>query len=132
MIDLGKGAKRYKETLKSRDLFVAEGIVTRPSVTAAAHWARRAPQAWLIRQIRAHPPLFHAADALLRRRTGPELTAIPHCGLARSPQRVKIKRESSTARSGCVILIFAGFRPELGICGARYGPRCVPPAPMMA
>ena len=67
LIDLGKGAKRYKETLKSRDLFVAEGIVTRPSVTAAAHWARRAPQAWLIRQIRAHPSLFHAADALLRR-----------------------------------------------------------------
>ena len=67
LIDLGKGAKRYKETLKSRDLFVAEGIVTRPSVTAVAHWARKAPQAWLIRQIRAHPPLFHAADALLRR-----------------------------------------------------------------
>ena len=67
LIDLGKGAKRYKETLKSRDLFVAEGIVTRPSVTAVAHWARKAPQAWVIRQIRAHPPLFHAADALLRR-----------------------------------------------------------------
>jgi hypothetical protein len=29
-------------------------------------------------------------------------------------------------------LIFAGFRPELGICGARYGPGCVTPAPMMA
>ena len=67
LIDLGKGAMRYKETLKSRDLFVAEGIVTRPSLTAAAHWACRAPEAWLIRQIRAHPPLFRVADAVLRR-----------------------------------------------------------------
>ena len=67
LVDLGKGAKRYKETLKTGDLFVAEGIVTRPTLSAAAHWARRAPQAWVIRQIRAHPPLFRAADALLRR-----------------------------------------------------------------
>ena len=67
LIDLGKGAKRYKETLKTGDLFVAEGIVTRPTLPAAAHWARRVPQAWVIRQIRAHPPLFRAADALLRR-----------------------------------------------------------------
>jgi CelD/BcsL family acetyltransferase involved in cellulose biosynthesis len=66
-IDLGKGAKQYKETLKSGDTFVAEGIVTRPAPSAAAHWARRAPQAWVIRQIRAHPPLFQATDALLRR-----------------------------------------------------------------
>ena len=67
LIDLGKGVKQYKETLKSRDQFVAEGIVTGRSPLGAAHWARRAPQAWVIRQIRAHPPLFHAADALLRR-----------------------------------------------------------------
>jgi CelD/BcsL family acetyltransferase involved in cellulose biosynthesis len=67
LIDFGKGAKHYKETLKSYDLFVAEGIATRPSITAAAHWTRSAPQAWLIRQIRAHPPLFRAADTLLRR-----------------------------------------------------------------
>ncbi len=67
LIDLGKGAKQYKETLKSGDQLVAEGIVTRRSPLGAAHWAGRAPQAWVIRQIRAHPPLFHAADALLRR-----------------------------------------------------------------
>ena len=67
LIDLGKGTKHYKETLKSRDLFVAEGIVTRPSLAAAAHWTRSVPQAWVIRQIRAHPPLFRAANAVLRR-----------------------------------------------------------------
>lgn len=66
LIDLGKGTKQYKETLKSGDQFVAEGIVTRRSLLGAAHWTRRAPQAWVIRQIRAHPPLFHAADVLLR------------------------------------------------------------------
>jgi len=67
LIDLGKGAKQYKETLKSGDQFVAEGIVTGRSLLGAAHWARSAPQAWMIRQIRAHPPLFRAADTLLRR-----------------------------------------------------------------
>jgi CelD/BcsL family acetyltransferase involved in cellulose biosynthesis len=84
-IDLGKGAKRYKETLKSGDTFVAGGIVTRPTPSGAAHWARRAPQAWVIRQIRAHPPLFRAADAVLRRGAQvrssllPTRTALPDC-----------------------------------------------------
>jgi CelD/BcsL family acetyltransferase involved in cellulose biosynthesis len=84
-IDLGKGAKRYKETLKSGDTFVAGGIVTRPTPSAAAHWARRVPQAWVIRQIRAHPPLFRAADAVLRRGAQvrgsllPTRTALPDC-----------------------------------------------------
>jgi CelD/BcsL family acetyltransferase involved in cellulose biosynthesis len=67
LIDLGKGTKRYKETLKTGDQFIAEGIVARRSPLGAAHWACRAPQAWAIRQIRTHPPLFRAADTLLRR-----------------------------------------------------------------
>jgi CelD/BcsL family acetyltransferase involved in cellulose biosynthesis len=66
-IDMGKGFKPYKETLKSHDIFVAEGIVTRPSPLAVVNYARTAPTAWAIRQIRRHPPLFNAADALLRR-----------------------------------------------------------------
>jgi CelD/BcsL family acetyltransferase involved in cellulose biosynthesis len=65
-IDMGKGFKPYKETLKSHDIFVAEGIVTRPSPLAAVNYAHSAPTAWAIRQIRRHPPLFSAADALLR------------------------------------------------------------------
>jgi CelD/BcsL family acetyltransferase involved in cellulose biosynthesis len=67
LIDLGKGAKRYKETMKSRDIFVAEGVVTRRSPLAAAHWARGASTAWAIRQIRSHPPLFSAFDSVFRR-----------------------------------------------------------------
>jgi CelD/BcsL family acetyltransferase involved in cellulose biosynthesis len=85
-IDLGKGAKRYKETLKSRDLFVAEGIVTRPSLTAAAHWARRAPEAWLIRQIRAHPPLFRAADTVLRRGAQVRNSVLPRPAALHDPR----------------------------------------------
>jgi CelD/BcsL family acetyltransferase involved in cellulose biosynthesis len=65
-IDMGKGFKRYKETLKTHEIFVAEGIVTRPSPLAAVNYAHSAPTAWAIRQIRRHPPLFKAADALLR------------------------------------------------------------------
>jgi CelD/BcsL family acetyltransferase involved in cellulose biosynthesis len=56
LLDFGKGKMQYKESLKTGDLLVAEGTVT-----------RQAPQAWAIRQIRAHPPLFRAADAVLRR-----------------------------------------------------------------
>jgi CelD/BcsL family acetyltransferase involved in cellulose biosynthesis len=67
LIHLGKGTTRYKESLKNADLSVAEGIVTRATPTGAAHWALRTPQAWLIRQIRANPSLFRAADTVLRR-----------------------------------------------------------------
>ena len=66
-IDLGKGAKRYKEALKTGDIFGAEGIVTSRSVLAAVSWARRYPAMWAARQVRQHPPLFRAADRLLCR-----------------------------------------------------------------
>jgi CelD/BcsL family acetyltransferase involved in cellulose biosynthesis len=65
-IDLGKGKMQYKESTKSYDLRVTEGIVLRRTPQGMAHWARRAPQAWAIRQIRANPSLFQAADAVLR------------------------------------------------------------------
>jgi CelD/BcsL family acetyltransferase involved in cellulose biosynthesis len=67
LIDLGKGFKRYKETLKSYDFTVAEGMVTRPSPLGMMHWAHRTPTAWAIRQIRAHEPLFNAFDLVLRK-----------------------------------------------------------------
>ena len=66
-IDLGKGAKDYKESLKSGDLFVSEGIVTGRSPTAVAHWARCTPAHWAVRQIRQRPRLFHTADQVLQR-----------------------------------------------------------------
>jgi CelD/BcsL family acetyltransferase involved in cellulose biosynthesis len=66
LIDLGKGTMRYKDALKTGELLVAEGTITQRSLLGAAHWARKSPQAWAIRQIRAHPPLFRAADTVLR------------------------------------------------------------------
>jgi CelD/BcsL family acetyltransferase involved in cellulose biosynthesis len=65
-IDLGKGEKRYKETVKSYDLSVGEGTVTTRSVLAAVHRARLAPAQWAVRQIRAHPRAYQAADKVLR------------------------------------------------------------------
>jgi len=67
LIDLGKGHKRWKESLKSFDVQVAEGIVTRPCATAALHWARRTPTAWAIRQIRSNESLFNAFDKVLKK-----------------------------------------------------------------
>jgi CelD/BcsL family acetyltransferase involved in cellulose biosynthesis len=66
MIDMGKGADGYKQTLRSHDVFVAEGMVSRGPVYAGAHRARRASASWARRQIRQHPPLYRAADQLLR------------------------------------------------------------------
>lgn len=67
LIDMGKGAKRYKETLKSSDVFVCEGSVTGRSPLAMAQRARIVPSQWAVRTIRSHPRLFQAADHLLKR-----------------------------------------------------------------
>jgi CelD/BcsL family acetyltransferase involved in cellulose biosynthesis len=67
LIDLGKGRKRWKESLKSYDTQVAEGIVARPCALAALHWMRRTPTAWAIRQVRANETLFNAFDRALKK-----------------------------------------------------------------
>jgi CelD/BcsL family acetyltransferase involved in cellulose biosynthesis len=66
-IDMGAGAKNhYKETVKSSDSFIAQGIVTDRSVLGAAHRARGALTWSARRTIRRHPNLRQAADQLLR------------------------------------------------------------------
>ena len=67
LIDLGKGPHRYKETLKSADIFVAEGMVTGRSPLAAAHRARVTSVQWAMRTVRGNQRLFDAADGVLRR-----------------------------------------------------------------
>jgi CelD/BcsL family acetyltransferase involved in cellulose biosynthesis len=67
LFDLGKGTERYKETLKSHELFVAQGRVTVGSLLAAAHGVRSHGISWARRRIRQHPHLFQATDQLLRR-----------------------------------------------------------------
>ena len=66
-IDMGTGAERYKQTLKSHDLFVSEGVVARGALSARAHRVRGAQADWARRQVKRHPVLFRAADWLLRR-----------------------------------------------------------------
>jgi CelD/BcsL family acetyltransferase involved in cellulose biosynthesis len=67
LIDMGTGPERYKHTLKSHDLFVGEGVVTRGALSARAHRVRTAQTDWARRQVKRHPALFRAADRLLRR-----------------------------------------------------------------
>jgi CelD/BcsL family acetyltransferase involved in cellulose biosynthesis len=66
LIDMGKGPERYKQTLKSRDLFVAEGMVARGPLHTAAHRARAGVNRWAGPRIRQQPYLFRAVDKLLR------------------------------------------------------------------
>ncbi len=67
LIDLGKGAKRYKEELKSSDIYVGEGAVTTRSALGQLHRAHIAPAQWAVRTIRAYPRLYEPADQLLKR-----------------------------------------------------------------
>lgn len=66
VIDMGAGLQEFKETLKSGDQFVGAGLVTRSPLSACAHRARGAATEWARRQVKRHPPLFRAADGLLR------------------------------------------------------------------
>ena len=64
VLDMGKGPANYKETVKSRDIFVAEGIVTGTSALTAGHRARRASVQWAARTLDNHPGLYHATRPL--------------------------------------------------------------------
>jgi CelD/BcsL family acetyltransferase involved in cellulose biosynthesis len=66
-IDLGKGFKRYKELLKSRDLTVAEGWVERPSSVAALRRLQRTPTRFATKLVLDHPARRERADRALKR-----------------------------------------------------------------
>jgi CelD/BcsL family acetyltransferase involved in cellulose biosynthesis len=65
-IHMGQGTKDYKETLKSRDAFVSEGIVAARSPLGAAVRLRSVSTRLLFRTIRQHPALHVTAGKLLR------------------------------------------------------------------
>ncbi|HEY2401280.1 MAG TPA: GNAT family N-acetyltransferase [Steroidobacteraceae bacterium] len=67
VIDLGTGVQRYKEELKSSDIFVGAGIVTTKSLLAAAHRAGGVGGQWAVGTIKQHPFLFEAASWLRKR-----------------------------------------------------------------
>ena len=66
-LDLGRGQKDYKDSLKTRDLHVSEGWVTRRHPVALGHRARRAPVRALRNTVLSRPELFAPADKFLKR-----------------------------------------------------------------
>jgi len=65
-IYMGKGAKTYTQTLKSHDIYTAEGTVTDRSALGIAYHLRGAATRWALRTVRQHPRLHRAADRILR------------------------------------------------------------------
>ncbi|MFE2042785.1 GNAT family N-acetyltransferase [Streptomyces sp. NPDC059477] len=66
-LDLGRGQKEYKDSLKTREIQVSEGWVTRRHPVAVGHRARRAPVRALRNAVVTRPELFEPADRLLKR-----------------------------------------------------------------
>ncbi|GGW96605.1 GNAT family N-acetyltransferase [Streptomyces lomondensis] len=66
-LDLGRGQGEYKDSLKTREIFVSEGWVTRRHPVAVAHRARRAPVRALRNFVVSRPELYDPADRLLKR-----------------------------------------------------------------
>lgn len=66
-LDLGRGQKEYKDSLKTRELSVSEGWVTRRHPVAFGHRARRAPVRALRNAVLSRPELFEPADRILKR-----------------------------------------------------------------
>ncbi|MEU8586367.1 GNAT family N-acetyltransferase [Streptomyces sp. NPDC048664] len=66
-LDLGRGQKEYKDSLKTRDIMVSEGWVTRRHPIAFGHRARRAPVRALRNVVLSRPALFEPADKILKR-----------------------------------------------------------------
>ncbi|WP_180685659.1 GNAT family N-acetyltransferase [Streptomyces gossypiisoli] len=65
-LDLGRGQKEYKDSLKTREIQVSEGWVTRRHPVAFGHRARRTPVRALRNVVVSRPELFEPADKLLK------------------------------------------------------------------
>ncbi|WP_328745933.1 GNAT family N-acetyltransferase [Streptomyces sp. NBC_00285] len=80
-LDLGRGHKEYKDSLKTRELTVSEGWVTRRHPIAALHRVRRVPVRALRNAVVTRPELFEPADRFLKKvgkiRTVPSVTVKP-------------------------------------------------------
>lgn len=66
-VDLGRGQKQYKDSLKTREITVHEGWVTRPHPVAYGRRAHRAPVRALRNAVLARPGLFEPADRALKK-----------------------------------------------------------------
>ncbi|CAL9546125.1 hypothetical protein SUDANB176_04345 [Streptomyces sp. enrichment culture] len=66
MLDMGRGTAEYKDSLKTGELAVYEGAVTRPGVGAALHWLSREPARRAHGFVRARPRLASLASRTLK------------------------------------------------------------------
>lgn len=66
-LDLGRGQKEYKDSLKTRELMVSEGWVTRRHPVAFGHRAHRVPVRALRNAVLSRPEFFEPADKILKR-----------------------------------------------------------------
>ena len=66
VIDLGRGDREYKDSLKSRELTVAEGRVLRAAPAASAYWAVRAPLRTARNFVVTHPRLYRTVDHAMK------------------------------------------------------------------
>ncbi|OIJ67389.1 GNAT family N-acetyltransferase, partial [Streptomyces mangrovisoli] len=66
VVDWGRGAKEYKEWLKTRELWVGEGFVSRGHPVAWGYRLWRRPVRGLRNTVLAHPELRQPADRLLK------------------------------------------------------------------
>jgi CelD/BcsL family acetyltransferase involved in cellulose biosynthesis len=66
MIYMGRGSSSYKNAMKSRDVFVAEGIVTSRSALGLAHRTRSSSTRWVDSVVNRHPDLLNGARRIRR------------------------------------------------------------------
>jgi CelD/BcsL family acetyltransferase involved in cellulose biosynthesis len=91
-IDMGTGAERYKQTLKSYDLPVTEGVIVRGKLSASTHQLRIAQVNRARRLIRRHSTFFRLADWILRHYGRINLSALSASVLhAGKPGKASIK-----------------------------------------
>ncbi|MGW6503377.1 GNAT family N-acetyltransferase [Nonomuraea angiospora] len=88
IIDLGRGAKEYKDKLKNGEFLVAEGRLARSTPAAGLHWLVRTPLRGVRNTVLAHPALREPADRMLK--TYGRLSSL----LRRAPV---VERDKSTA-----------------------------------
>lgn len=90
-LDLGRGQKEYKDSLKTRELTVHEGWVTRRHPVALGHRARRAPVRALRNTVLSRPEFFEAG------RQTPETDGENPFGELRAKVRQRSKQQESEA-----------------------------------
>ncbi|NEA89534.1 GNAT family N-acetyltransferase [Streptomyces sp. SID7958] len=66
LLDMGRGPAEYKDSLKTGELAVYEGAVTRPGTGAALHWLSREPVRRAYGFVRARPRLASLASRTLK------------------------------------------------------------------